>query len=230
MNRSHLILLFIFLFGDNVCKNPEYDKAVFPKNKARLDIEDYFLILPKESFQGYEFQNSKRTDLFKRPDSFQPGTWYVTDLNKKNGEIRLGNGGAGEWASIDIMMWSLGAKEAIIVLNHTSSNLAYTETTSLVFYEFKDEEWRDVSKEIIRGPLLDNIYRKTMVDERETFIECMLPNKGYNIQCILPDEFYNHLSEEEKEKVNVVIFEWKDKKFHKKIRKATPNDYKPLEM
>lgn len=227
MKLFSILLIFVSLCGCDKKKSLEYDSTAYPENKEKFGISDYFLFLPKEAFEGYSFNRQKRGDLFKNPDGFQPGVWYVTNVDTKNGSMMLGNGGAGEWATIHIVMWSLSAKEAILVLNYTHSGMEYTSTDKIVFYEFRNNAWTDISGEIIKKPLLDEIYRKTTIEERETFIECSLPVKGLDIICLLPEGFFRKLDEQEKAKVNIVTFVWKDQKFEKRVRQATDSDYAP---
>ncbi len=177
-----ILLLCISVFGFGQTKRTVLNKINPPYN-----IKDYYLLLPDSLLDGPDFNQRMISLKYKNLDELwkHKGYWQIDTLDYRNGYLKLSSTGDGSGTEFEITYFIKKDKSREIAVNTIYWDLAVT-SSSLKFYSFKNNTWKDITKKIlpeIRLSLFTNETFSKIITSHSTISPVIykLPQKGKNI-------------------------------------------------
>ncbi|MDI7219440.1 hypothetical protein QMN07_18295 [Leptospira santarosai] len=223
------ILLIIFL---SFCKKEiptlDYDRSKLPANKEKLDIVELYRILPYKVFNDHRIPLEQKESILKTKAEIDettgnPQKWGYQIINKANGFLSITKPGYGDYLKAEFAVWRKVDKNSIVGINSFEGFQSYPVIS---FYEFRSDEWIDVTNQIFPGLQQSEFYKlnpsgleiESLQKVKEILYLCSLPEKGFTITCNLYGDYLEHLGDSQ---IYDIYFDWDNEKFEKRIQKNT---------
>ncbi|WP_061249103.1 hypothetical protein [Leptospira alstonii] len=228
MFKNTLIFFSIvfILFCKKEIHTLEYDRSKLPSNKDKLDIVELYQVLPFEVFYKHEIPLEQKELILSRKANFDEmsieQTWGNNTINKTNGFLSIGKPGMmGSDYKVEFAVWRKPGNSSIVGINST---YGFQRNSLLSFYEFKFNEWSDVTNQIFPGLQQSEFYKlnrsgleqESIKKIKEILYYCELPEKGFTITCALYGDYLEHLGDSQ---IYNISFDWKNEKFEKRLQK-----------
>lgn len=128
-----------------------------------------------------------------------------------------------DYYKVEFAVWRKTNKSSIVGINST---YGFQRNSQLSFYEFKSNEWLDVTNQIFQGLQQSEFYKlnlngleqESLQKIKEILYYCELPEKGFTITCNLYGDYLEHLGDSQ---IYDILFDWKNEKFEKRLEKNT---------
>ncbi|ASV13414.1 hypothetical protein [Leptospira santarosai] len=227
--KSFSILLIIFLsFCEKEIPTLDYDRSKLPANKEKLDIVELYQILPYKVFNDHRIPLEQKEFILKRKAEIDETTgnsqkWGYEIINKANGFLSIRKPGYGDYFKAEFAVWRKNKDISIVGINST---YVFQGNSQLSFYEFRSNEWTDVTNQIFPGLQQSEFYKlnpsglekESLQKVKEILYLCSLPEKGFTITCNLYGDYLEHLGDSQ---IYDIYFDWKNEKFEKRVQKNT---------
>ncbi|WP_061224849.1 hypothetical protein [Leptospira weilii] len=221
-------LIALIFFCKKEIATLDYDRSKLPTNKDKLDIVELYQILPFEAFHKHDIPLEHKELILSRKANFDEmsieQTWGNHTINKANGFLSIGKPGMmGSNYKVEFAVWRKTNKSSIVGINST---YGFQRNSQLSFYEFKSNEWLDVTNQIFPGLQQSEFYKlnlngleqESLQRIKEILYYCELPEKGFTITCNLYGDYLEHLGDSQ---IYDILFDWKNEKFEKRLEKNT---------
>lgn len=230
MNLCKKINFSIILIIITLSTFAQKTDGIRQKINPPYNIKDYFLLLPDSLLKTFD----KNVSLNQRQLALKYKTlkdlwnhnahWIIDTLDYKNGYMKLSSTGDGSGTYFEITYFIKKDKTREIAVNTAYWDLAVT-SSSLKFYSFKNDVWKDITKQVlpeINLSLFTNEELSVIIKSNTTVspILFVLPQKGKNIIAKIDigtiDNLFdeNSVDEEEyikiKESLKQIILIWND--------------------
>ena len=177
-----ILLLCLSVFGFGQTK-----KTVLNKIKPPYNIKEYYLLLPDSLLDGPDFNQRMISLKYKNLDTLwkHKGYWLIDTLDYKNGYLKLSSTGDGSGTEFEITYFIKKDKSREIAVNTIYWDLAMI-SSSLKFYSFKNNTWKDITKKVlpeIKLSFFTNEAFAKIITSQTTMSPVLykLPQKGKNI-------------------------------------------------
>ncbi|MGE8711919.1 hypothetical protein [Leptospira interrogans] len=225
---SFLIIAFT-LFCKKEIPTLDYDRLKLPPNKTKLDIVELYQILPFEVFYKHDIPLELKELILAREANYNEmggeQIWGYHTINKANGFLSIRKPDMmGSDYKVEFAVWRKTGDSSIVGINST---YGFQRNSRLNFYEFKSNEWSDVTNQIFPGLQQNEFYKlnpnekldpETLQKIKEILYYCELPEKGFTITCTLYGEYMESLQGNQ---IFDILFDWKNDKFVKRKQKNT---------
>ncbi|WP_338132521.1 hypothetical protein [Leptospira borgpetersenii] len=204
----------------------EYDRSKLPSNKSKLDIVELYRILPYEVFHIHKIPLELKEQILTREanldETVRTQIWGYHTINKENGFLSIGIPGI-DYYKVEFAVWRKTDKSSIVGIN---SMEGFQRNPLISFYEFKSNEWFNVTNQIFPGLQQSDFYKlnpnglepESIQKIKEILYYCELPEKGLTITCNLYGDYLEHLGDSQ---IYNILFDWKNEKFEKRLQKNT---------